>query len=127
MSVSRRSAMNKQGWWSSLGIVVVSSLILSGCDNKAKVDTLEQIGSNPLLPKSQNFLVPPMQVPRGVGWKGDETPKVVSGLKIEKIASGLLHPRQLYVLPNQDILVVEGNGPGTEAVTTPKQIIAGFV
>ncbi|WP_047883138.1 MULTISPECIES: hypothetical protein [Pseudomonas] len=119
--------MNKQGWWNSLGIVVISSLILSGCDTKAAVDPSEQIGSNPLLPKAQNFLVPPMQVPGGVGWKGDQTPKVASGLSIEKIASGLLHPRQLYVLPNQDVLVVEGNGPGMEPVTTPKQIIAGIV
>ena len=48
--------MNKQGWWNSLGIVVISSLILSGCDTKAAVDPSEQIGSNPLLPKAQNFL-----------------------------------------------------------------------
>ncbi len=31
-----------------------------------------------------------------------------------------MHPRQLYVLPNGDVLVVESNGPGSEAVTTPK-------
>ncbi|CAG9933290.1 PQQ-dependent sugar dehydrogenase [Candidatus Nitrotoga arctica] len=118
---------NKQGLWSLLGIVVVSSLMLSSCDNKAVVNPSEQMGPNPLLPKAQNFLVPPMQVPDGVGWKGDKTPKVVSGLSIEKIASGLLHPRQIYVLPNKDVLVVESNGPGTEPVTTPKQIIAGII
>jgi glucose/arabinose dehydrogenase len=68
-----------------------------------------------------------MQVPDGVGWKGDAAPKVVAGLQIEKIASNLKHPRQLLVLPNGDVLVVEGNGPGEEAVTTPKQVIAGKV
>ena len=68
-----------------------------------------------------------MQVPDGVGWKQGQTPKVAAGLKIEKIASGLMHPRQLYVLPNHDVLVVESNGPGTEPVTTPKQLIAGMV
>ncbi len=119
--------MNKQSVWSSVGIAVLSSLILSGCDHKAAVEPTKQMGANPELPKAQNFLVPPMQVPDGVGWKGESTPKVASGLKIEKIASGLLHPRQVYVLPNQDILVVEANGPGTEAVTTPKQLIAGIV
>jgi hypothetical protein len=36
----------------------------------------------------------------------------VAGLQIEKIASGLKHPRQLLVLPNGDVLVVEANGPG---------------
>ena len=68
-----------------------------------------------------------MQVPDGVGWKQGQTPKVAAGLKIEKIAGGLKHPRQLYVLPNDDVLVVEANGPGTEPVTTPKQLIAGMV
>jgi glucose/arabinose dehydrogenase len=52
---------------------------------------------------------------------------VAAGLKIERIASGLMHPRQLCVLPNADVLVVESNGPGTEPVTTPKQLIAGMV
>ena len=33
----------------------------------------------------------------------------------------------LYTLPNGDVLVVESNGPGTEAVTTPKQLIATVV
>jgi glucose/arabinose dehydrogenase len=118
---------NKQVFWSTIGIAVVSSLALSGCGDKAAADLSGQIGSNPSLPKAQDFLMPPMQVPGGVGWKGDQAPKVVSGLNIEKIASGLLHPRQLYALPNHDILVVESNGPGMESVTTPKQVIAGIV
>jgi glucose/arabinose dehydrogenase len=54
-------------------------------------------------------------------------PKVAYGLKIEKIASGLEHPRQVYTLPNGDILVAESNSPGAEPVTSPKQLIAGMV
>ena len=38
-----------------------------------------------------------------------------------------MHPRQHYVLPNGDVLVAESNGPGTEPVTTPKQLIANKV
>ena len=71
--------------------------------------------------------MPPMQVPIGVGWAQGQSPKVAPGLKIEKIASDLLHPRQLYSLPNGDVLVVEANGPGSEPVTTPKQLIASKV
>jgi glucose/arabinose dehydrogenase len=118
---------NKHGLLSVLGMAVVSSLVLSACDNGAKVDISRQIGANPEMPSAQNFLMPPMQVPGGVGWKDGQAPKVASGLNIEKIASGLLHPRQLLALPNGDILVVESNGPGQEAVTTPKQLIAGIV
>jgi len=118
---------NKHGLLSVLGAAMVSSLVLSGCDNGAKLDISQQIGANPKLPGAQNFLMPPMQVPGGVGWKDGQAPKVVAGLSIEKIAAGLLHPRQVYALPNGDILVVESNGPGQEAVTTPKQVIAGIV
>ena len=118
---------HKQTWWTVLGVAAVTSLALTGCGDKERVDPAKQIGANPALPKAQDFLVPPMQVPNGVGWKGDAAPKVVAGLKIEKIASNLLHPRTLLVLPNGDVLVVEGNGPGEEAVTTPKQVIAGIV
>jgi glucose/arabinose dehydrogenase len=113
--------------WRVAGIAAGVALLLAGCTEKGKVDPATQIGANPALPGAQDFLVPPMQVPNGVGWQGNAAPKVVAGLQIEKIASGLLHPRQLLVLPNQDVLVVEGNGPGEEAVTTPKQVIAGIV
>ena len=121
--------MDKHDWSRGRTLVMAAglTLLLGACSEKAKVDMSQQVGGNPQLPKAKDFLVPPMQVPDGVGWKGDAKPTVVAGLQIEKIASGLMHPRQLLVLPNQDVLVVEANGPGEEAVTTPKQVIAGIV
>ncbi|WP_088138692.1 PQQ-dependent sugar dehydrogenase [Achromobacter xylosoxidans] len=107
--------------------VLALAIALAGCSEKANYDPVQQSGANPPLPKAQNFLMPPMQVPEGTGWKSGEKPAVTAGLKIEAIASGLMHPRQLYTLPNGDILVVESNSPGTEPVTTPKQLIAGIV
>lgn len=101
--------------------------MLCGCSGKASLDPTQQAGGDPPLPQAKNFLVPPMQVPDRAGWKKGQTPKVADGLKIERIASDLKHPRQLYVLPNDDILVVEANGPSTEPVTTPKQLLAGMV
>lgn len=118
---------HKRGWQSAMVAAAGAALLLSACGEKAKVDLALQVGGNPTLPGAKDFLVPPMQVPDGVGWKGNAMPTVAAGLHIEKIAANLLHPRQLLVLPNQDILVVEGNGPGEEAVTTPKQLIAGMV
>lgn len=104
-----------------------AALALAACGERAQLDPKTQMGNDPRLPAAKNFFVPPMQVPKGVGWRGDAHPVVVSGLSIEKIAGNLMHPRQLLVLPNGDVLVVESNGPGTEAVTTPKQLIAGIV
>jgi glucose/arabinose dehydrogenase len=110
---------------SALALAAVA--ILAACSERASLEPDQQSGSNPPLPEAQRFLVPPIQVPDGVGWKEGQTPRVAAGLKIEKIASGLAHPRQLLVLPNADVLVVESNGPGTEPVTTPKQLIANMV
>jgi glucose/arabinose dehydrogenase len=102
--------------------------LLGGCGNKASYSTAEQSGNGaPPLPAPRDFLLPPMKVPNGVGWKAGQTPKVAPGLAIAKIASGLKHPRQLYTLPNGDVLVVEANSPGTEEVSTPKQLIAGKI
>lgn len=93
-----------------LPVMFATALALSGCDEKAKLSPEQQSGPDPVMPKAQDFLMPPMQVPRGVGWKRDGQPAVARGLKIEKIADGFLHPRMVYVLPNDDILVVESNG-----------------
>jgi glucose/arabinose dehydrogenase len=114
--------MNKTVLSSVLALFLLAAL--SGCDEKASLEPAQQSGNAPPLPKAQDFLLPPMQVPKGVGWAQGQSPKVAPGLKIEKIASGLMHPRQVYVLPNGDVLVAESNGPGTEPVTTPKQLIA---
>jgi len=107
--------------------VLALAVVLAGCNQKASLQPEQQSGSAPPLPEPRNFLLPPMQVPEGVGWAPGQTPKVAAGLRIEKIAGDLLHPRQLHTLPNGDVLVVEANGPGTEPVTTPKQWIASRV
>jgi len=107
-------------------IAVSLAVLLAGCDDGATLDPQKQIGPNPELPQAKNFLMPPMQVPEGVPWKAGEMPKVAEGLKIEKIADGLMHPRQVYVLPNNDVLVAEANGPA-KPTTRPKQLIMGMV
>ncbi|XUW92876.1 sorbosone dehydrogenase family protein [Burkholderia sp. M6-3] len=108
-------------------IIVAMSALMSGCNEHAQYDASHQAGANPPMPEARNFFAPPMQVPKYVGWQNGATPKVADGLKIEKIASGLEHPRQVYTLPNGDILVAESNSPNEEAVTTPKQVIAGLI
>ena len=121
--------MNKAILNGALAIAGAAALAaaLGGCNEQASYDAEHQAGANPPLPRVHNFFAPPMQVPKYVGWKNGEAPKVAPGLKIEKIASGLEHPRQVYVLPNGDILVAESNSPNEEAVTTPKQLIAGLI
>jgi glucose/arabinose dehydrogenase len=117
--------MTKSFALSSLALACLVGL--AGCSEKASLAPPDQSGADPSLPAPRHFLVPPMQVPDKAGWKPGQTPHVAPGLAIEAIATGLMHPRQLYTLPNGDVLVVESNGPGTEPVTTPKQLMAGLV
>lgn len=100
-------------------------LTLAACSDPGG-DTAEQIGPNPKLPEPQQYLIPPMHVASVAKWSGGETPTVPAGLQISALATGLQHPRQPYVLPNGDVLVVESSGPG-EPIHRPKEIIMGWV
>ena len=91
------------------------------------LDPQDQIGPDPVLPAPQQYLVPPMHLAKVVGWKAGETPSVAPGLKIEAYATGLQHPRSLYVLPNGDVLVVESKGPNVQPVRRPKDYVMGLV
>ena len=104
--------------------LVLACAMLAACSGKARFDAQQQAGAEPPLPKPRHFLAPPIDVPTRVGWQDGDVPVAAPGLKVERIASGLKHPRQLLVLPNQDVLVVEASSPNAEPVTTPKQLIA---
>jgi glucose/arabinose dehydrogenase len=75
----------------------------------------------------KQFLLPPIHIARVIGWKKEEKPTVPQGLKIQALASGLQHPRSLYVLPNGDILVVESKAPSAAPIKRPKEIVMGWV
>ena len=107
-------------------VALAVSAALAGCGNDKTIDPKTQIGANPVLPEPQRYLLPPMDVPSAVGWQPGETPKVAAGLQVEAIATDLLHPRIVYVLPNGDVLIVETNGPKAP-VNRPKDKIAGLV
>lgn len=117
--------MNKRFYRDALGLAFIA--VLGGCSGTASYQPDEQSGAHPPLPGARNFLVPPMQVPRFQGWADGQAPTVAPGLSVEKIASGLKHPRQLYTLPNGDVLVVESQSPGSEPAETPKAVIEGYV
>jgi glucose/arabinose dehydrogenase len=102
------------------------ALGLAGCNDQGG-DPKAQIGPHPNLPEQTQYLIPPMHIAKVVGWKQGETPTVAPGLKIEALATGLQHPRSLYVLPNGDVLVAESKSPGTQPVTRPKDRVMAWV
>lgn len=106
-------------------IALAALAALTACSDKGG-DPLKQYGPNPVLPDPHQYLLPPMSVPQAVGWKPGEAPTVPAGLRIQAMATGLMHPRIVYPLPNGDVLVVESNGPGTKPFR-PKDYIQGKV
>jgi glucose/arabinose dehydrogenase len=90
-------------------------------------DVHTQIGPNPVLPAPQQYLLPPMHLAPGVGWKPGQMPTVPAELRVQAFATGLEHPRSVYTLPNGDVLVVESISPDIEPVRRPKNIVMNWI
>jgi glucose/arabinose dehydrogenase len=109
-----------------LALAGCSLFSLAACSDDS-FDPQSQVGPNPTLPEQHQYLFPPMHLSSIIGWQDGEKPTVAQGLKIEALATGLQHPRSLYVLPNGDVLVVESKSPGTESIKRPKDIVMGWI
>lgn len=69
------------------------------------------MGEDPSLPPPRKSLIPTVHIAPAKGWAEGETPLAAGGLEAKAFATGLDHPRWLYVLPNGDVLVAETNAP----------------
>jgi glucose/arabinose dehydrogenase len=87
---------------------------LAACAGPARLPLEAGIGPNPQLPPPEHVISPNVNVAKASSWPAGTTPAPATGLKVNAFASGLDHPRWLYVLPNGDVLVAETNGPGTD-------------
>jgi glucose/arabinose dehydrogenase len=68
-------------------------------------------GPAPELPKPSRTLIPTVEIAPAKGWQDGQAPTAADGLKVTAFATGLDHPRWVYVLPNGDVLVAESNAP----------------
>jgi glucose/arabinose dehydrogenase len=84
---------------------------VSACAESAKLPFAAGVGSEPALPQPSNTLIPTVNIAPAKGWPAGVTPAAAPGLKVAAFATGLDHPRWLYVLPNGDVLVAETNRP----------------
>lgn len=91
--------------------VATMSLLLSGCGDRSVVPERDATGPNPTLPEPRSSLVPTIQVATAVGWPDGTMPTPAAGLAVNAFATGLDHPRWIFVLPNGDVLVAESNAP----------------
>jgi hypothetical protein len=93
-----------------LGLLLALFIGLGGGTQPAQ-DPLLGYGPNPKLPAPDPSFVPVLNAPNAIGWAKGQAPVAAEGLTVTEFASGLDHPRWLYVLPNGDVLVAETNAP----------------
>lgn len=86
-------------------------LALAACGEMARVDERQGYGPDPTLPAPNATLLPTVNIAPARGWPAGAAPTPAPGLAVNAFASGLDHPRWLYVLPNGDVLVAESNKP----------------
>jgi glucose/arabinose dehydrogenase len=72
-------------------------------------------GPAPTLPAPQKGMLPTVQVAKAVGWPKGAAPVAPAGFTVSAYASGLDHPRWIYLLPNGDVLVAESSTEATKA------------
>jgi glucose/arabinose dehydrogenase len=93
-----------------LALVAVAVFLLVACES-AKLPVTAVMGPQPQLVQPKKTLIPTVKIAPAKGWPSGITPTVAAGWRVNAFATGLDHPRWLYVLPNGDVLVAETNSP----------------
>jgi glucose/arabinose dehydrogenase len=97
-----------------LSALSATALVLASCASGETVPPGAGYGANPQLPEPESGLVPTVNIAAAIGWAPGRAPIAAPGFAVTAFATGLEHPRWLYVLPNGDVLVAETNAPTKE-------------
>ncbi len=93
------------------GLSLLLLVVSLGCSARARLPIDAGTGPSPEIPKPSASLIPVVHVAKAAPWANGATPMAAQGTVVTPYATGLMHPRWLYVLPNGDVLVAETNGP----------------
>ena len=97
----------------AVALTIAAALFAGACGGPAQLSTRAGSGPDPTLPPPDKALIPTVKIATAVGWRAGERPIPAAGFEVQAFATGLTHPRWLYVLPNGDVLVAETNRPPT--------------
>lgn len=78
---------------------------LAACVPSAGVD--QGYGADPQLPAPGGGPLPTVNTARPIGWAENAAPAAPDGFVVTRYAEGLSHPRWVYLLPNNDVLVAQ--------------------
>jgi glucose/arabinose dehydrogenase len=94
--------------YSAAGLVMVW---IAGSVSLADTDSAGEYGPKPAIPAPTKSIIPTLNVAKARGWQEGMAPRASKGTAVAPFATGLQHPRWLYVLPNGDVLVAEAQAP----------------
>jgi glucose/arabinose dehydrogenase len=92
-------------------LLIALALALGACRESARLAVEDGTGPQPSLPEPNPGLLPTVKIAPAKGWPAGVTPTAAENLAVAAFASGLDHPRWIYLLPNGDVLVAETNSP----------------
>ncbi len=101
----------------SVVFITIAGMALSACalpgdaDRAPVASPSDTVGPNPRIAPVDKSLLPTVQIAPAKGWSAGEKPTAASGVVVNAFATGLDHPRWVYVMPNGDVLVAETNAP----------------
>jgi glucose/arabinose dehydrogenase len=91
-------------------LAVITVVAAAGCES-ARLPLSAGVGPDPVLPRPNPTRIPTVHLAPAKGWPAAVTPTAAPGTTVAVFATGLEHPRWLYVLPNGDVLVAESAAP----------------
>jgi hypothetical protein len=92
--------------------VAALALPLAACnDPKDSATVAQSYGPSPTLPPPEHSWFPTVDIASVSRWPNGAKPVAANGMNVTAFATGLEHPRTVYVLPNGDVLVAESNAP----------------
>ena len=93
-------------------LAIVACLVTAtACAERSQLTREQTVGPDPVLPAPSSTPIPTMHVAPAKGWPAGTKPTSPEGRNVTAFATGLEHPRWVYVLPNGDVLVAETNAP----------------
>ena len=92
-------------------ILATHAVALFGSSRAGAQSRNAEYGRTPELVGPSKSWVPVLRVAKAQGWSNGAKPQPAQGMVVAAYASGLEHPRWLFVLPNGDVLVAESEAP----------------
>lgn len=96
---------------SFLAIIPLITFSQTACADQATLEYGADFGPKPILVSPVKSIIPTVKIAKIIGWKDGQMPVAHEGFKVNLFAEGLKHPRNIYVLPNGDVLVAETDAP----------------